>query len=150
MSLSFADQLTQRIRFVESQRAGNAREALENSLKRAAPVSQPRPFQAHEPGMLRDSISVSIRLLGDRFVFTAQATAPHASFTNSGTNAFAYLVNRPRSGSGRPGAVRFFWQRTGNIEFRPTGWIIFNPGIGAQRWFDNTLAQWPAILEAAG
>jgi len=149
MSLSFAEQLTQRIRFVESQRAGNAREALENSLKRAAPVAQPRPFQAHEPGMLRDSISVSVRLLGDRFVFRVIAAAPYASFTR-GTNAFSWVVNRPVSASGRPGAVRFFWTRTGNIEHRPTGWVINNPGVPRNTWWDDVLAQFPDILEAAG
>jgi hypothetical protein len=149
MSLSLSEQLQQRVRFVAAQRAGKARERLERDLKRAAPVAQPRPFQVHEPGMLRDSISVSVRFDQVQFTFTAMATAPHASFTNTGTNAFTYLVNRPVSASGRRGAVRFFWARTGNIEFRPTGWLIQNPGISAQRWWDNTLARWHDILEAS-
>lgn len=149
MSQSFVDQLTQRIRFVESQRAAKVRDDLERTVKNAAPVGTPRPFQTHEPGMLRDSVSVAVRLLGDTFVFRVVAAAPHASFTR-GTNAFSWVVARPVSPSGRAGAVRFFWTRTGNIEYRPTGWIINHPGVPRNTWWDDALAQFPAIVGAAG
>jgi hypothetical protein len=139
--VSFQSDLESRIRYEAARLAGQARADLERELQRAAPVGTPNPYQTHEPGMLRDSISVAVRFDSvDTFTFRAEAAAPHASFTDTGTSPHPIVVVNVR-------ALRFDFPRAGlhPAFFRR----IASPGIAGTGWFTKTLERWPDILAGA-
>lgn len=138
--MSFADDLKARVRYRAAEIAGNARADLERELQRAAPVGTPTPYQTHEPGMLRDSIAVNVRFDQTVFTFTANTTAPHASFTDTGTNPHPIVVVNVRS-------LRFDWPRGG---LHPAFFHhVSHPGQTATHWWSGTLERWPDILAGA-
>lgn len=138
--MSIRDQLERDIRYHAAVIAGAARETLERELQRAAPVGTPNPYQDHEPGMLRDSIAVNVRF--DQTVFTlhAEASAPHASFTDTGTAAHPIVAVNTR-------VLRFEWPRGGlHPAFMPH---VSHPGNAGTGWWTKTVERWPDILAAS-
>lgn len=128
------------MRYEASVIAGKARETLERELQRAAPVGAPNPYQMHEPGQLRDSIAVSVRFNQTVFSFHAEATAPHASFTNDGTSAHPIVAVNTR-------VLRFEWPRGG---LHPAFMRhVQHPGTTGTGWWTKTLERWPDILAAS-
>jgi hypothetical protein len=138
--MTFQADLESRVRYRSSVIAGNVRETLERELQRAAPVGTPNPYQTHEPGMLRDSIAVNVRFDQTVFSFHAEASAPHASFTNTGTSPHPIVVVNVR-------ALRFDWPR-GGLHPAFARWVN-SPGFEGTGWWDKTIDRWPDLLLAA-
>jgi hypothetical protein len=139
--LTFQSDLEDRVRYVAAGIAGKARESLERELQRAAPVGTPNPWQTHEPGQLRDSIAVNVRFDGTAaFTFTALVPVPYASFTNTGAAPHPIVAVNVR-------VLRFDFPRAGlHPAFMKH---VSHPGSEGSRWWDNTLARWPDILQNA-
>ncbi|MFN2592951.1 MAG: hypothetical protein ABR532_08995 [Candidatus Dormibacteria bacterium] len=139
-AVSFQADLEARVRYRAAQIAGNAREILERDLKRAAPVGTPSPYQTHEPGQLRDSLTVSVRFDQVRFTFTAKTDVAYASYTNEGTGPHPIVAVNVR-------VLRFDWPRAGlHPAFLPR---VSHPGTSGTHWWDNALSRWPDTLAAA-
>lgn len=139
--MTFQTDLEARVKYEAAVLAGKAREILERELQRAAPVGTPNPYQDHEPGMLRDSIAVNVRFdQGGLFTFHAEASAPHASFTDTGTAAHPIVAVNAR-------ALRFDWNRGGlhPAFFRS----VSHPGSAGTGWWTKTVERWPDILAAS-
>lgn len=139
--MTFQADLEARVKYRAAVIAGAARERLERELQRAAPVGTPNPYQTHEPGMLRDSIAVNVRFdQGGLFTFHAEASAPHASFTNDGTVAHPIVAVNAK-------VLRFDFPRAGlHPAFMPR---VVSPGIAATGWWTKTVQRWPDILAAS-
>lgn len=138
--MTFQSDLEARVRYRAAVIAGAARERFERELQRAAPVGTPSPYQDHEPGQLRDSIAVNVRFDQTIFTFHAEASAPHASFTNDGTSAHPIVAVNTR-------VLRFEWPRGGlHPAFMPH---VQHPGFAGTGWFTKTIERWPDILAAS-
>ncbi|MEA2587693.1 MAG: hypothetical protein QOH66_620 [Actinomycetota bacterium] len=143
--MTFQTDLEARVRYEAAVIAGKARETLERELQRAAPVGTPNPYQTHEPGMLRDSIAVNVRFDQTTFTFHAEASAPHASFTDSDTSPHPIIAVNTRF-------LRFDWPRGGRhpaFVGPPPTHFVQHPGTTGTGWWTKTLERWPDILGAS-
>jgi hypothetical protein len=138
--MTFQADLESRVRYEAAVLAGKARETLERELQRAAPIGTPSPYQTHEPGQLRDSIAVNVRFDQTVFTFHAEASAPHASFTNEPTAPHPIVAVNTR-------VLRFEWPR-GGLHPAFMGHVQ-HPGTTGTGWWSKTLDRWPDILAAS-
>jgi hypothetical protein len=133
------DVLEARIRERAEEIVGTASVLLEERLRDAAPVGSPDPESGHQPGHLRDSISVSSPHPGEGGpAVSALAAAEYASFANDGSDPH---VIEPRNAK----VLRFHIPGVGIVYARR----VQHPGTQPTNFWDLTVAQWGDILRQA-